>query len=351
MLTITIHDFMILEQFTKKYAIKAYVSSTNGDGTFIIKDETASISLEIEEGAEKTNELIIPGNYLRLVNPCKISDDRISMPKKSSSSVTKPFSMGENVSPVKNKGNTENSDVDETELIENLMEPLLSAETEKTVEKFIVKMVQSKGKRWTDSETPSQYDLWYARDADGVRRYISDFKGKTSHLVEGQVVEIFNGKLGRNGLSFSLGYRSKCHVVEHSQINNFFRRFEIYDETVIGTITGIEGLSRFLSCSNCKAGFSHYDAKCKICRIKTPIGEETFRYDLHLDVEGMSDYYIASGFKPALIPILPLNYKDFTQEGLEVILFGKKIKLFVMIKEKNRDPRRDTIHSIEEFQD
>ena len=136
--------------------------------------------------------------------------------------MTKPFSMGENVSPVKSKSSTENSDVDETKLIEYLMEPLFSAEPEKTVSKFIVKMVQSKGKRWTDAETPSEYKLWFAKDANGVKRYISDFKDKTSHLEEGQVVEIFNGKLGKNGLSFSLGYRSKCHVVEHSQINNFF---------------------------------------------------------------------------------------------------------------------------------
>ena len=347
MLTVTIHDFMMLEKFTKKYAIKAYVSSTNEDGTFIIKDETASVSLEIEEGAEAANELIIPGNYLRLVNPCKISDVRISMPKKSSSSLTKPFSMGENVSPVKNKINTENSDEDETKLIDYLMEPLLSAGTEQVVARFIVKMVQNKGRRWTDCETPSQYDLWLARDANGVKRYISDFKGKTSHLEEGQVVEIYNAKLGRNGLSFSLGYRSKCQVVDAIQISNFFRRFEIYDETVIGEITGLKGLSTFLSCSNCKAAFNNYDVKCKVCRILTPIGEETFRYDLIVDVDGMTEPYIVGGFKPALIPILPPNHKDCTQEALGDILIGKKVKLFVIIKENSRD----TIHSIEEFQD
>ena len=347
MLTITIHDFMILEQFTKKYAIKAYVSSTNEDGTFIIKDETASISLEIEEGAEEANELIIPGNYLRLVNPCKISDVRISMPKKSCSSMTKPFSMGENVSPVKSKSSTENSDVDETKLIEYLMEPLLSAETEKTVSKFIVKMVQSKGSRWTDSETPSEYDLWFARDANGVKRYISDFKGKTSQLEEGQVVEIYNARLGRNGLSFSLGYRSKCQVVEQIQITKFFSRFEIFDKTVTGEIAGLKGLSTFLSCSNCKAAFNSYDVKCKVCRILTPIGEETFRYDLSVIVDGMAGLYIVGGFKPALVPILPPNHKEYTLEGLNDILFGKKVKLFVIMKENSRD----TVHSIEEFQD
>ena len=108
-----------------------------------------------------------------------------------------------------------------------------------------------------------------------------------------------------------------------------------------------KGLSTFLSCSNCKAAFNNYDVKCKVCRILTPIGEETFRYDLIVDVDGMTEPYIVGGFKPALIPILPPNHKDCTQEALGDILIGKKVKLFVIIKENSRD----TIHSIEEFQD
>ena len=83
-----------------------HVSSRNQDGSFKVKDATASIDLEIEEGAEESNKMITPGSYIRLVNPKMISKSKISMAKKSSSGVTKPFPLGANLSPVKEEEKT-----------------------------------------------------------------------------------------------------------------------------------------------------------------------------------------------------------------------------------------------------
>ena len=127
MAAITISDFIKLENFDKKYCIKVFVSGRNDDGTFNIKDATALASLAIEEGAEDSNKMLGVGVYVRLVNPKKISEDKLSMPKKSSSSITRPFSLGENVSEKEETEPQESSVVEKKSLVDTLMEVLLAA--------------------------------------------------------------------------------------------------------------------------------------------------------------------------------------------------------------------------------
>ena len=72
-----------------------------------------------------------------------------------------------------------------------------------------------------------------------------------------------------------------------------------------------------------------------------------FRFDLCVDVDDLPDQYMVSGFKPALIPLLPSNFNDFSEEIISDVVFGKKVKLYVL---KN-DERRDTIFSLEKLDD
>ena len=133
MAAITISDFMKIEKNTKKYCIKVFVSGRKDDGTFNIKDDTALASLTIEEGAEDSNKMLGVGVYVRLVNPKKISEDKLAMPKKSSSSITHPFSLGENVSEKVETEPEENSVVEKKSLMDTLMEVLLAARPDQVI--------------------------------------------------------------------------------------------------------------------------------------------------------------------------------------------------------------------------
>ena len=127
MTSISLQQFLDLEKYTKKYVVKVYISQRNNDGTYKIKDDTACVSLEIEDGAEEANKMIGPGIYMRLVNPKKISDEKISMPRKSSSSTTRPFPLGQNVSPVKDEKPQSKSPEASKNQVDSLMEVLLTA--------------------------------------------------------------------------------------------------------------------------------------------------------------------------------------------------------------------------------
>lgn len=130
MAAITLKNFLELENFKKKYSIKVFVSARQNDNSYKVKDETASVFLTVEEGAEESNKMISPGIFMRLVNPKKIDEDKISMPKKSSSSVTKVFSLGSNLSPEKTEDPkaAEKSDPgDKNKILESLMAPLFNS--------------------------------------------------------------------------------------------------------------------------------------------------------------------------------------------------------------------------------
>ena len=130
MASITISDFLELDSYTKKYAIKVFISSRKEDGSYICKDETACASLTIGNGAEDSNKMIAVGFYMRLVNPKKIGENAIEMQKKSSSSITRQFSLGSNLSPVKEEATEEASNPSaekEENISDLLMAPLLKA--------------------------------------------------------------------------------------------------------------------------------------------------------------------------------------------------------------------------------